>query len=153
MKLLDDRDTALGLAERTRRNLKFIENARANGADVHKVTQVVLSVLGIVIIPWEQHLKHKRGEYKLEDLHAQGWPRWNVRIGEASSLRDLIMRVRNGTAHGRYRFSSNDQDPKNVTLIVGDGPPGTLKWRAAITAADLKDFCLRFLDVVEDELG
>lgn len=89
----------------------------------------------------------------LEDLHAEGWPRWNVSLGSASTLKDLVHKLRNGTAHGRYRFSSNDRDPNEVTIIVEDALKGKVNWRAEITAEKLKDFCYRFLDVVENELG
>ena len=46
MEFLNEREAALGLAERTRKNLEHIETARADGADVHEVTQIRLSMLG-----------------------------------------------------------------------------------------------------------
>ena len=148
MEILNDRATALGLAERTRKNLRYIEVARSQGADVHEVTQIVISVLGIVIIPWERNLKNRLGKYGLEDLYAQGWPQWNISLGSANTLKDLVRKLRNGTAHGRYRFSSNARDPEDVTLIVEDALNGKVHWRAEITAVDLKEFCYRFLTVL-----
>jgi len=153
MEVLNERSTAFGLAQRTKKNLKHIELARANGADVHEVTQIVLSVLGIVIIPWEWHLKDRFTEYILEDLYANGWPRWNITVGHSKTLSDLTHMLRNATAHGHYKFSSDERDPKDVWLVIENIKNRKVTWQAQISAADLKTFCYRFLQVVENETG
>lgn len=51
--MLNPRSDALGLAERTRKNLFFIEAAFERGEDVHVITQVANSLLMLVVFPWE----------------------------------------------------------------------------------------------------
>jgi hypothetical protein len=53
--MLNPRSDALGLAERTRKNLLFIEGAFERGEDVHVITQVANSLLMLVVFPWERH--------------------------------------------------------------------------------------------------
>jgi len=153
MKVLSSRATALGFAKRARKNLRHIEQASAGGADVHVITQIVTSVLGMVVFPWEKYLVRQLRKRRLDDLYALGWPRWRISIGYANTLSDLTLKLRNATAHGRYQFSSDDRDPEKVELIVEDAYEGEVNWRARISSAGLKDFCYRFLDLIEDELG
>ena len=49
---LSPRGTSEGFAQRTRKNLLYIEEASRSGADVHAVTQIVNSLLGLVVFPW-----------------------------------------------------------------------------------------------------
>ena len=45
------RNDALGFAARTKQNLLMIEKAFEAGEDVHVVTQLVVSLLGLVVYP------------------------------------------------------------------------------------------------------
>ena len=40
-------------ARRVRKNLDYIIRKRNEGEDVHEVTQLVISLLGIIVFPWE----------------------------------------------------------------------------------------------------
>jgi len=47
-----DRNTISGFAERTWKNYFFIERMRTQfGTDVHIVTQLVISLLGLIVFP------------------------------------------------------------------------------------------------------
>src|SRR4051794_9423391 len=50
------RNSRSGFAQRTLKNLSYIEQTREQSApaDVHVVTQLVLSMLGLVVIQWER---------------------------------------------------------------------------------------------------
>jgi hypothetical protein len=48
-----DRNTIEGFAERTRKNLRFIVAAYDGGQDVHTVTQLINSLLGLIVYPYE----------------------------------------------------------------------------------------------------
>lgn len=50
---LASRNDSRGFADRTRKNLLFIEQAYESGNDVHVVTQIVTSSLGLIVFPWE----------------------------------------------------------------------------------------------------
>lgn len=149
------RNEALGFALRTRKNLKRIDDAYAAHDDVHPVTQLVNSLLGLVVIPRERHLVSQLGKMDLEVLVASGWPKWTFEFGSCDTLEDLMRRLRNSIAHGHFEFSSESTDLNAVTISVEDykSRGAVLIWRAKISAVDLKDFCLRFIELVEQVLG
>ncbi len=77
---LASRNTSIGFAQRTLKNLEYIEGGGGIGQG-HVVTQTVLSVLGLVVFPWaagfDTHLKN----LKYEQLVNQGWPNWTISLG------------------------------------------------------------------------
>lgn len=48
--MLESKDTTLGFAERTRKNLGNVRNAFEKGEDFHVVTHLVNSLLGVVVV-------------------------------------------------------------------------------------------------------
>lgn len=150
---LNPRTRSLGFAERTKKNLVFIEGAFREGADVHVVTQVILSLLGLVVFPWERHVEIRINNVPLRELHEEGWPRWNIAVGTSGTLSELVHRLRNATAHGRLTFSSESRSLDEVEISFWDSI-GTAAphWKADINGRDLYEFCLRFTDLVEDVL-
>src|SRR5690242_5826282 len=79
------RNETEGFAIRTRRNLDFILAAHQQHEDVHVVTQVVLSLLGLVVFPFERISKESHQRWLLTDLEARGWPRWTYLNGTEPS--------------------------------------------------------------------
>ena len=151
------RNSTLGFALRTRKNLDFVKDAFENGEDVHVVTQLVLSLLGLIVVPWE----HKDTKVKvqqslkkvvLKDLTDKEWPVWDVKTGKKpKTLYQLIHKLRNAVAHSDYKFEG-DPDSRllsEVVITVSDGS----YWRAEINGQDLYQFCLRFARHIEDVLG
>ncbi len=59
-------------AERTQKNLRYIQAAREQREGVHEVTQIVNSLLELVVFPWEKHFKKVTDSEKLEDLYEKG---------------------------------------------------------------------------------
>ena len=51
---LESRSLSTGLAQRTIKNLKFMQRAHENGEDVHIVTQVVNSLLSLLVFPQQK---------------------------------------------------------------------------------------------------
>jgi HEPN pEK499 p136 len=152
---LTPRSDALGLAERTRKNLLFIETAFERGEDVHVITQVANSLLMLVVFPWERHFADLVAAVPLSELANSGWPAWRITRGSASTLGDLIRRIRNATAHGHLQFSSDSRFLCEVTISLSDYRPHTVEpfWSADILASDLRDFCFRFIDLIDSRLG
>jgi len=68
---------------------------------------------------------------------------------------DLVYHLRNAVAHGHVRFSSDDRDPAQVAIEVEDYKPNAQApyWCARITADDLRAFCFRFIDLLENTIG
>jgi hypothetical protein len=146
----------LEFAERTRRNLEYIERAFDDGADVHVVTQLATSLLGLIVFPWEKHFVKQVDALKLDDLVSEGWPRWKVSKGTCNTLGDLVRHLRNAVAHGNITFSSDSRYIEEVAIDVENYPPrrtATPNWCARIDAKDLRAFCLRFVDLLENTIG
>lgn len=148
------RNQILGFVERTRKNLMHIEYALDNGSDVHVITQLVCSLLGLIIVPWEQEHVQAVEALRLEALVTQGWPEWEITLGSCTTLGDLIRHLRNAAAHGNFRFSSENRDLTKVTIFVHDKRPNAPPyWKAHIRADRLREFCLRFIALLHSYIG
>src|SRR5260370_38539658 len=89
LQLSRSRNDPLGFATRTRQNLEGIERARASGVDVHVVTQLMLSLLGLIVFPEEDHCYEPIAPWRLDELEQSGWPKWNILLGASNTLSDL----------------------------------------------------------------
>jgi hypothetical protein len=153
------RNTTEGFAKRVRKNLEFISRKCREGEDVHEVTEITTSLLGLIIFPWEERALGIMENWSLADLEEKGWPRWTIlqdRDGETTTLGKLTYHLRNAASHRRLRFSSDGPDPKEVEIQFEDAYPGKavdVDWVAKIRASDLKDFCERFSKSIEDLVG
>lgn len=156
-----DRNVALEFAKRTRKNLLFIEQSRQDGCDVHEVTQLINSMLGLIVFPREEHFENKIMQLKLDDLVKQGWPRINSTKGKAKckTLGNLLRLLRNSMAHYNLKFSSDSRDGELVAITVKNFPYEGGKtsdvpdWIAEIPISDLRIFCFKFIDLLDAELG
>ncbi len=155
-----DRNLTEEFARRTRKNLQFIEDAAVDqDADVHRVVQITLSLLGIVIFPWERAAFDGAKSKTLADMRKEKWPTWDICLDagkhRTENLGQLLYHLRNGVSHGRVTFSSSDPDPSKVVITVEDAKPKTAAsyWAAQIRADDLRDFCERCLAFIEERAG
>jgi hypothetical protein len=146
------RNTMAGFSERTFKNLVFICQAREQGADVHVVTQLILSLMGLIIFPWEAirsetpHLL----EIPMQDLYADGWPQWNQTLGQTPDLFQLIRHVRNALSHRRITFSSDSRVLSEVHIYFADRPPKADEdnWRADINGDHFAAFVVHFSELL-----
>src|SRR6476619_4774198 len=118
-----DRNTISGFSRRTRTNLSFITFARNMGAEVHVVTQLIVSLLGLIVFPYEHHKRSGHlslANHKLSDLAKSGWPEWNFLLGNSENLEDLIYHLRNALSHRRVSFSSDSRSLAEVTVEFWD---------------------------------
>lgn len=136
---------------------------------VHIVTQIVNSLLCLLIFPWEREIKDSDKNKKsqaIKDLRDKKLnhqdlallPEWETVAGawKPVTLSDLMVAIRNSVAHGSICFSSASLDPNEVWLYVTklqyqnkcsccgqssfkDGPTGVL-WKGRIRVSRLKDF-------------
>jgi len=151
---LASRNDSLGFAERTRKNLDFIVAAAAQNKDIHLVTQIVNSMLGLVVFPWEATFSARTRQIRIADLKQEGWPEWRITLGSSETLGDLIENLRHATAHRGIRFSSESPLPQEVEVTVWNRPrkKAAINWIATIRADELQDFCMRFMRVVQSTL-
>jgi hypothetical protein len=149
-----DRNTIDGFA-RVRTNLDYILAARAKDAEVHVVTELLVSLLGLAVFPVEWY--KQRGvrnwdHYKLDDLYQDGWPKWTFHIEPApETLGSLLEHIRNGASHRRVQFSSDDRELKNVTITFRDRlkPRAPDNWAASISADQLLVFVRKLSTLAE----
>jgi hypothetical protein len=150
------RNEAIEFARRTQVNLLFIERAKRSGEPVHEVTQLALSLLGLIVFPKEKLLLDAIETISLEDLRDNGWPVWHVTLDSGKqrteTLGVLVWHLRNAISHGALMFTSDDQYLENVAIRVEDKPTrrAPSNWRAEISGTNLRDFCLRFAKLIDD---
>ena len=66
-------DVVADFAQRTRTNLRALERLRAQGHEVFEVTQLINSMLGLLVFPREEFVG-RIPRIPLADLSTQGWP-------------------------------------------------------------------------------
>lgn len=154
-RLSNDRCGTEIFAKRTQKNLEYIANAQINDEDVHPVTQVILSMLGIVIFPWETSAFDIVKKRKIPVLSAEGWPKWKMNGAKrVIELHDLIKVLRNAIAHGNIEFDSDSRSPADVTISFTNIPKGKTEsdWVGTITGDQLIEFCRRFSSAIQDQV-
>ncbi len=148
------RNETLKFAEHTRRNLDHVLEFAAQ-ADLHPITQILLSMLGLVVFPVEKTLEEAVRKKPLDKL--TDWPSWNITLGKAEcrTLGDLAQRLRNAVSHRHVMFSSDSRVPSEVVIEFEDYKPDATvpHWRADIRADELRRFCEKFTDYIEQAIG
>jgi hypothetical protein len=152
------RNSTEGFARRVRRNLEFIIDERGKGTDVHEVTQLVVSLLGFVVFPWEANALKRLDALTLEELERDGWPQWRILLderGDTSTLGKLTWHLRNAASHRRIAFSSDDPSLQCVTITFEDARNynSPTNWRASISGTGLREFCDRLGRRLEELVG
>lgn len=148
------RNDALEFGRRVRANLEHIEQAFGKG-DVHVVTQLGISLLGLIVVPQERHFVDVVKGLKVDQLASAGWPQWTITLGTCDTLGELVYHLRNAVAHGHLTFSSDSPHLKDVEIAVEDYKPKATEayWRAHIGASDLRTFCMKFLELLDDTIA
>jgi hypothetical protein len=137
-----NRNDPLGLVERAKKNLEFIEAAGAEGADVHLVTQLLITLLGLIVFPVEGGFDSQVQHLRLEELETKGWPTWHTTIGNTQTLGQLLRKLRNAVAHRNVIFSSEGRKLEEVHLeFWNQRKERPIHWRSNIAAKDLRVFC------------
>lgn len=160
---LNSRNLSSGLAQRTLRNLEFIKGGSATV--VHAVTQVVNSLLALLVFPVEKEerffgkfsgdvfptvqcshgSKHPdlvaiqdklRKQFGLSSLAV-------VKFDNCANVSRFFRRLRNAIVHKHLRFGGSDPDSKllaDVKVTLGDKPrtASDFDWEIAMTAEDLE---------------
>lgn len=154
------REDAREFAQRTLKNLVHIKRAFESHEDVHLVTQLANSLLGLVVFPWEKDAIAPVATSELVDLARAGWPAWNIYQDDdtkekTTNLGRLAYHLRNAVAHRRVSFSSDQPALRDVVLHVHDrkNAKAPIYWRASINAEHLLDFCERLAGFIDEELA
>jgi hypothetical protein len=133
----------------------FLSTLENTDADIHLVTHLITSLLGLIVFPYAEIKKRKNynffAKYKLQSLSQQGWPSWSFGISSSDNLRDLVRHLRNALSHRLIYFSSDSRKPEDVIVTFRDrkNENSPYTWEATINAAELRQFVLRFADLLK----
>ena len=124
------------------------------------MTQLTISLLGLVVFPKERLLLEQAAATTIADMHAKGWPTWTIMLDDqekpTTTLAHILKHLRNAVAHGRLTFTSDSRNIEEVAILIEDKKrreDPVPYWRARIDAKDLRGFCHCFLDFIEDTVG
>lgn len=174
---LQSRTLSTGLAQRTLKNLNFIQKAHAAGhAEVHVITQMMNSLLGLLVFPVKDEFHIPLKAVSLSnppDFQAvrQSLPAFPllpslavVLFGNCSDLSRFFTRLRNAISHKHLTFSG-DPDSRclsKVTLTFKDREKwkggskqqrDAFDWEISMNAEDLEKL-IRYVgeDIINRQL-
>lgn len=152
---LVERNDAFNFAARTRTNLEFVEKAAQGGNPVHAATQLVNSLLGLLVFLRERNVLDRVKTLRLIDLQRKGWPVWDTSIGAPKTLGQLVRHLRNAIAHGRIYFSSDAPSLADLWFEVSDfdTKANQITWQARIGGVQLRDFVFRLIGEIDEATG
>jgi hypothetical protein len=151
-------------AKRTRKNMEAIENYQTTGAEVFEATQLINSMLGLLVFPQQKYVA-SIPQTPLDELERDGWPVPKVRgsFKQVTDLNQLIRYLRNAITHFNIEFIGDGQNQiamlkvwnmapvrKNgKALRKADGSPVEKKnWEAELSLNDLRKLADRFIDML-----
>jgi HEPN pEK499 p136 len=159
---LESRSLSTGLAQRTLKNLAFVQGAHARGEDVHLVTQMLNSLLGLFLFPVEKERQFfgSFSSVKLSDppdftavhqLHEFPLlPSLQCSMfGNCKNLRRFIRRLRNAIAHRHFEIHGESHDLSAVMIRLYDHEnEAPVDWDITLSAEDLGQICSYIADQV-----
>lgn len=160
---LESRSLSSGLAQRTIKNLRFLQEAHRGGADVHMVTQLVNSLLALLVFPVEKEKAFfelfaavpldNPPDFRAVRKLLPGFPLLPslrvFRFERSADVKKLFRRLRNSIAHRRLEFSSDSRDLEDVYIEFTDLLPASAPdWHIALTASDVLALCLYIADEI-----
>jgi hypothetical protein len=148
-------------ANRVRLNLDAIDAvASVAPSKAHQVTQLVLTLIGLIVLPRESHYLEAAGDATLPALAAQGWPTWAIAQdlsrrpdGASDTLGDLLWHLRSTITAGQIRMTSGDRPFAEVSVYFDQQVAGgdIVTWSASIPAPDLRVFCVKLAGLIAPE--
>jgi len=148
-------------AHRVRLNLDAIDAvASVAPAKAHQVTQLVLTLIGLIVLPRESHYLEAAGDATLPALAANGWPTWTIAQdlsrrpdSVSDTLGDLLWHLRSTITAGQIRMTSGDRPFAEVSVYFDQQVAGgeIVTWSASIGAPDLRVFCVKLAGLIARE--
>ncbi|MFG0293477.1 MAG: HEPN family nuclease [Phycisphaerales bacterium JB050] len=145
---MEYQDLVRDFARRTKHNLKVIRNHQKCGGEAHEVTQLINSMLGMLVLPKEHYYK-RIPTTSLDELRTDGWPE-TVLSGEFEApkhLRDLVRLLRNSIAHFNIEFITSQNKICGV-ILANKCNCGRVTWRAELSLNDLEKITRKFVELI-----
>ena len=143
-------DVVADFAKRTQKNLHALEQLQEQGGEVFEVTQLINSMLGLLIFPREEFVG-RIPEKPLAELKMEGWPVPNVRPGfpQVSNLNELVRYLRNAISHFNIEFFGDGHNEIRTIRVWNTCPRSRKKtWEADLGLNDLRAIAERFTQLL-----
>jgi hypothetical protein len=138
-------------ALRTRKNLEAVREIQRTDPDkVYEVTQLINSMLGLLVFPQQKYFDNIPST-PIAELKKEGWPVPQV-IGvypDVIDLRELLRYLRNAAAHFNLEFDNDDRG-QIAGLRVWNTNPRTqqITWMACLSVGDLEAITDKFVALI-----
>ena len=133
------------------KNLVALEKLASMRADVHLISRLILTLLGLIVFPKEGGEFDASYDVQLDKLN--DWPKWDTTTGEVKTLKQLLINLRHAVSHRNIEFSSEGRRYEDVYTRLSNihkhydkktkVQHKTLRWRGGIEALALRVFCDR----------
>ena len=130
--------------KRTKVNLEFLKTAHNDGKKVFEVTQLINSLLGLLVFPKERLDNLIDRKEPLDTYRQDGWeiPKTSLcKCKSWNNLYDYLRNMRNGISHSHIEFSSND-DKEVSSMTIWNTPLNSniRNWEVNFTIEQLNIF-------------
>lgn len=145
---MEYQDVIRDFAWRTLKNLESVDRLSYDGAEVYETTQLINSMLGLLVFPRERYLD-SIPKTDLKQLAAEGWPIPRL-VGDCehpNDLRDLIRLMRNAIAHFNIEFLTSQGQISGIKIWNKDRY-GRKNWMAELDLNELREITLRFINLI-----
>lgn len=159
-------EKTLTLAHRTRKNLDYIYAKKEEGEDVEEFTQLLNSMLGLVINLREDYFKGSHitwsdvieltGMRSIKPIHGKPSSSQSPELETISSFSQLVTKLRHAFAHNCFDLRI---EKKIVGVTVWnvrpnkENKPRNRVWEADFSEQELKDLAYLILNYLEKSLG
>ncbi|HBG59221.1 MAG TPA: HEPN family nuclease [Anaerolineaceae bacterium] len=127
---------------RTQKNLKAIECLKQKGGEVYEVTQLLNSMLGLLIFPKEK--LYKKIQPKNWDMMVkEGWPLPSGDNAHVSNLKQLVRNMRNAVAHFNIELVNDGNEITGIRFGSFSKPDSHREgphWTGMYDIASLREF-------------
>ncbi len=149
-------NVVIDFARRTQANLELVERSVAGGGEGYEITQLVNSLLGLLVFP-QSHFFHHIPHKTLEELKKEGWPEVKVSDGFQThrDLNELMRFLRNAVAHFNIEFIPDEHQNlcgirvRNKREVIRDAVKIPITtWEASLSLEDLRTLVMKFIDLM-----
>lgn len=131
---------------RTEKNLQAIKKLRKQGEEVFEVTQLINSLLGLLVYPRERIIE-KVQEISWEMLKCEGWPLPTGINAQVSDLNQLVRKMRNALVHFNFDLLQSQGEIVGMRFF---SRPGRDNWVGEYKIDQLEKFVFMLLDQIKN---
>lgn len=130
---------------RTEKNLQAIKNLRKQSTEVFEVTQLINSLLGLLVYPRERIIE-KVQEISWEMMKREGWPLPTGINAQVPNLEQLVRHMRNSLVHLNFELLQSQGEIVGMRFF---SRPGRDNWVGEYEIDQLEEFVFMLLDQIK----